>query len=330
MISSKDVAKKAGVSQTTVSRVLNSPNLVKEATRKKVEKAIRDLKYVPNENARSLVQDKIGVITLLSGPLYNPFFVETTSAIVNYANEKGYRINVQFVQDEELKEAYASAIQNKMDGMILSCIFLEDDIFEQLMHMSIPFITYNRKHVREKNFVEIDNERAGYIAAEHLIELGHRNIAWIGGSLSVSTYKNRFIGFISACKDYGITIADHNIIHYKESEEQVKKAYTELMSLNKPPTAICGGADSIALDVISFAMLQGKKIPEDLSIVGIDNVQKSRHGAIRLTSVGSISKKNLGLIAIKELIEMIENKNNTCIQITESVKLFFRSTTKHL
>src|SRR5699024_3353847 len=185
MVSSKDVAKKAGVSQTTVSRVLNSPNLVKEATRKKVEKAIRDLKYVPNENARSLVQDKIGVITLLSGPLYNPFFVETTSAIVNYANEKGYRINVQLFQDEELKEAYASAIQNKMYGMIFSCIFLEDDIFEQLMHMSITFITYNRKHFREKNFVEIDNERACYIAAEHLIELGHRNIAWIGGSLSV-------------------------------------------------------------------------------------------------------------------------------------------------
>src|SRR5699024_6411843 len=122
-----------------------------------------------------------------------------------------------------------------------------------------------RKHVREKNFVEIDNKRAGYIAAEHLIELGHRNIAWIGGSLSVSTYKNRFIGFISACKDYGITIADHNIIHYKESEEQLKKSYTELMTLNKPPTAICGGADSIALDVISFAMLQGKKIPDNLS-----------------------------------------------------------------
>ena len=330
LVSSKDVAKKAGVSQTTVSRVLNAPELVKDKTRKKVERAMKELKYIPNANARLLVQEKTGVITLLSGPLYNPFFVETTSEIVNYANSRGYRINVQFVQDDEVEEAYSSAIQNRIDGIILSCIFLEDSIFEELTNLSIPFITFNRKHGKEKFFVEIDNEKAGYLAAEHLIKLGHKKFAWIGGTLSVSTFYNRYQGFLNACKDYDIQLDNDYIIHHKASKNQAQQVYHYLMSLSTPPTAICGGSDSIALNLMDVAIQNGKSIPKDISIIGIDNTEKSRHGAIRLTSVGSISEKNLGLIAIKKLIEMIENKNNTCIQITESVKIFPRSTTARI
>ncbi|MFC7685679.1 LacI family DNA-binding transcriptional regulator [Ureibacillus sp. GCM10028918] len=330
MVSSKDVAKYAGVSQTTVSRVLNTPELVKQPTVDKVMKAIQELNYIPNANARSLVQKRTDTIVLLSGPLHNPFFVDTTTAIVNYANTKGYRVNVQFVNDDKLSEAYATAIEQKVDGLILSCILIDDPIFETLENMNIPFITYNRKHKRNRHFVEIDNFKAGYLTAQHLIELGHRNIGWISGPLTVSTFHNRYHGFIKALEDYNIKIPEENILHTDTSKKEVSTAFNNLMSLGKRPTAISAGSDSLALFLMDDAISIGMKVPEDLSIIGIDNVDISKHASIRLTTIGSISEENLGFLAIKRLIELIENKKNDCVKITESVKVFNRSTTREI
>lgn len=330
MVSSKDVAKHAGVSQTTVSRVLNTPELVKKPTVHKVMEAIQELNYIPNGHARSLVQNKTHTIALLSGPLHNPFFVETTSAIVNYANEKGYRVNVQFVNDTQLTEAYASAIAQRVDGVILSCILINDPIFEKLERMDIPFITYNRKHKQNKHFVEIDNYEAGYLSVKHMIEQGHQEIAWVGGPLSVSTFNNRYLGFLKAMKDFHFPINERSIFNTDTSKGDIFNAFQEIMNLTPRPTAICTGADSLALNLIDIALKENFKIPEDISIIGVDNVDVSSHSLVQLTTVGSISEQNLGYMAIKELIEMIENKKNSCIQITESVKVFHRSTTRKI
>lgn len=330
MVSSKDVAKHAGVSQTTVSRVLNTPESVKQATIDKVMKAINDLNYIPNGHARSLVQNRTNTIALLSGPLHNPFFVDSTSAIVNYANKMGYRVNVQFVNDQKLNEAYATAIEHKVDGVILSCILLDDPIFEKLSRMDIPFITYNRKHKNNDYFVEIDNFKAGYLSAQHVIEQGHTAIAWVGGPLTVSTFNNRYLGFLQAMEDYKIPFTKPYLINTDTSKQAISSAFQELMALEQRPTAICAGADSLALFLIDAAIQNQFSVPADISIIGIDNVELSSHGLIQLTTVGSISEQNLGYLAIQKLIEMIENKKNSCIQITESVKVFDRRTTRKI
>ena len=330
LVSSKDVAKHAGVSQTTVSRVLNTPEFVKKPTLDKVMKAINDLNYIPNGHARSLVQNRTDTIALISGPLHNPFFVDTTSAIVNYATEMGYRVNVQFVNDQKLHEAYATAIEHKVDGVILSCILLDDPIFETLTRMDIPFITYNRKHKNNEYFVEIDNFEAGYLAAKHMIEQGHTTIAWVGGPLTVSTFNNRYLGFLQAMKDYNLSLSKQHIFNTDTSKQAISNAFHALMKLEQPPTAICSGADSLALFLIDNAIQHNLTVPGDISIIGIDNVDLSSHGLIQLTTVGSISEQNLGYLAIQKLIKMIENKKNSCIQITESVKVFDRGTTRKI
>jgi DNA-binding LacI/PurR family transcriptional regulator len=330
LVSSKDVAKHAGVSQTTVSRVLNTPEIVKKRTIDKVTQAINDLNYIPNAHARSLVQNKTNTIALLSGPLQNPFFVDTTSSIVNYANEKGYRINVIFVNDQNLSEAYANTIANKVDGIILSCILLDDPIFNRLKQMDIPFITYNRKHRSNEYFVEIDNFQAGYLAAKHLIELGHQFIGWIGGPLSFSTFNNRYQGFLKAIEDNQLPLSKQYFINTDTSKKNILNAFHALMRLKQRPTAICGGSDSLALNLIDCATQENFIIPEDLSIMGIDNVDISNHGLIKLTTVGSTCEQNLGYLAICKLIEMIENKKNCCIKITKSVKILERSTTRKI
>lgn len=328
MVSSKDVAKFAGVSQTTVSRVLNTPERVKKPTLEKVLKAIEELNYIPDANARSLVQQKTKTIALLSGPLHNPFFVDTTTAIVNYATNLGYKVNVQFVNDENLTEAYATAIGSKVDGVILSCILYDDPIFDRLKEMNIPFITYNRKHKKNEQFVEIDNFQAGYLSAKHLIEQQHKKIAWIGGPLKVSTFKYRYEGFLKACEDHGMELSEAYVIQTDTSKKHCSEALETLLALPITPTAISTGSDSIALNILDHASKLQISVPEQLSIIGIDNVDLSQHGRIQLSTVGSVSERNLGLLAIEELIKLIENKKKSCNSVTESVKVFSRSTTQ--
>ncbi len=328
MVSSKDVAKRAGVSQATVSRVLNSPEVVKKETVIKVKQAIEELNYIPNANARSLVQNRIGTIMLLSGPLNNPFFVDTTSAIINYASKVDYRVQVQFVNDNNLEKAYVNALEQMNDGIILSCILEDDPIFDKLKRLNLPFITYNRKHKSNENFVEIDNFHAGELSFQHMKELEHQYIGWIGGQLNVTTFKNRYEGFLSATKKANHEINSQYLINDVISKADIEEAFFNLMHLRTPPTAICAATDSIALDLIDIAKKSNILIPEELSIMGIDNVEISQHGMVELTTIGSKYKKNLGYIAIRELITMIEEKNNSCVRITEPVKLFVRKTTQ--
>lgn len=172
--------------------------------------------------------------------------------------------------------------------------------------MDIPFITYNRKHINNKHFVEIDNYQAGVLSAQHVLELGHKQIAWIGGPSTVSTFKNRYDGFAHTMSDH--MLSQQYVIQTDTTKQGVKEAFEKLMHLPTPPTAICSATDAIALQTIDEATKAGFHVPLDISVVGIDNVDISKHGRIELTTIGSVSEQNLGYLAISELIEMIENK----------------------
>ncbi|MFC9538716.1 LacI family DNA-binding transcriptional regulator [Lysinibacillus sp. NPDC056959] len=326
MVSSKDVAKYAGVSQTTVSRVLNTPELVKPKTIEKVMKAIEELNYIPNDIARSLVQKKTGIITLISGPLHNPFFVDTTTAIVNYVNARGYKVNVYFGTEDNLDSIYNAVLETKADAIILSSMLYEDDLFFKLEKLGIPFIMYNRKHQENRHFVEIDNVKAGYIATNHILSLGHQDICWIGGPHEISTFYGRYKGFKNALKDSDIDAKTVPAFLTNTNKNDIKRAFEEILELPKKPTAICAATDAIAIEILSLCLEQGFQVPKDFNVIGIDNVELSKHHSIALTTVGLESEKSLGFIAIEKLFEVMEKKS-TCIQQTESVKLFPRNTT---
>ncbi|OEC00698.1 transcriptional regulator [Lysinibacillus sphaericus] len=326
MVSSKDVAKYAGVSQTTVSRVLNTPELVKPKTLKKVMEAIEQLNYVPNDIARSLVQQKTGIITLISGPLHNPFFVDTTTEIVNYANARGYKVNVYFGTEDNLATIYNSVLETKVDAIILSSIRYTDPLFYKLEKLEIPFIMFNRKHQENRHFVEIDNIEAGYLATNHLLTLGHTDLCWIGGPHEMSTFLGRYEGFKKALVEAGIAINTVPTFFTNTSKGDIKRVFEELLLLSPRPTAICAATDAIAIEILNQCLEQGLDIPNDFNVIGIDNVELSKHQSISLTTVGIKSEKNLGFLAIEKLFDVMEKKS-TCIQQTESVKLFPRNTT---
>ncbi|GAK09860.1 LacI-family transcriptional regulator [Geomicrobium sp. JCM 19038] len=161
MVSSKDVAKRAGVSQPTVSRVINGSTNVNKATIEKVQRAMEELNYRPNLIARSLKQQKTKSIALISGALHNPFFVDSTTTIVNAAKAHGYRTLVYFEEQGNNGAVYEEVLKQQVDGIVLSSIFIDDPVFKELEHSKIPFVMFNRRHQTGGNFVEIDNEQAG-------------------------------------------------------------------------------------------------------------------------------------------------------------------------
>ncbi|MFE3573036.1 LacI family DNA-binding transcriptional regulator [Lysinibacillus sp. NPDC059133] len=326
MVSSKDVAKYAGVSQTTVSRVLNTPELVKPKTIEKVMKAIEELNYVPNDIARSLVQKKTGIITLISGPLHNPFFVDTTTAIVNYVNARGYKVNVYFGTEDNLESIYNSVLETKADAIILSSMLYEDNLFFKLEKLGIPFIMYNRKHQENRHFVEIDNVEAGYLATNHILSLGHQDICWIGGPHEISTFYGRYKGFKNALKESAIDINTVPSLFTNTNKGDIERVFEEILKLPTRPTAICAATDAIAIEILNLCLERGFQVPKDFNVIGIDNVELSKHHSIALTTVGLESEKSLGFIAIEKLFEVMEKKS-ACIQQTESVRLFPRNTT---
>lgn len=337
MPSSKDVARKAGVSQTTVSRVLNNPLTVSEKTRVKVMEAIEALGYIPDANARSLVSQKTHTISLISGPLHNPFFVDSTSEIVRYANQLGYKVNVHF-SDGEIDSVYDMVLSHKTDGLIMSCVLFDDPIVYRFQKLNLPFVCFNRRHESVGNYVEMDNMEAGRLAVRHLLSLGHRDILWIGGSLSMSTFRHRYLGFKEECDRVSGLPAYQGLriktVNYKETDyPDLVMMMHSLINNQVMPTAICAATDALAIELINTLIVLGYSVPDDISVIGIDNVRNSATPLVQLTTIGISDQSQLGEIAIRMLIQKIESKEDEemhtkPIRITKPVSLFERKTTK--
>ncbi len=325
--SSNSVARLANVSQATVSRVLNHPDKVGEETKRRVLRAIEELGYVPNQNARELVSGLSKVITLISGPLENPFFVDTTASIVHFATEKGYKVNIYIVGDADIEETYKEALSHRADGLIMSCILYDDPILKTLERLRLPFVTYNRRHKNKVNYVEFDNYNAVKQACEFLHKKQYEAIFWVGGTLEVSTFKYRFKGFQDGYEQiFNKKLTSFDYINKKNIDYAVLKENI-LHWYQKTPgkKVILAATDSIALKLLSLTKELGLKCPEDIGVMGMDNVELSKHPYIDLTTIGSA--QNIGLLAIQELIYNIEHGLNNNIAYTVATKIFERGTT---
>ncbi|QDI90391.1 LacI family transcriptional regulator [Salicibibacter halophilus] len=329
MVSSKDVAKEAGVSQSTVSRVLNNPENVQKDSVDKVKQAMKKLNYRPNSIARSLKQQKTKYIALISGPLHNPFFVDSTTAIVNYAKEHGYHTLVYFEDQGDNLSVYEEVLKQQVDGIILSSIFIDDPIYQELVASGIPFVMFNRRYRSGGNYVEINNENAGQLATNHLLKLGHGKIAWIGGPTHASTFQGRLSGYQKAMTGANQPVSYEWIKETDTTELSVVKAVDELLLLDETPTAIFAATDSIALFCQNYLLQMGYRIPKHFSICGMDNIDMTAHAAIQMTTIAHESEKSMGLHAIEHLIHMMDTEpgEQNSMQRTLEPRILIRGTT---
>ncbi|WP_033541279.1 LacI family DNA-binding transcriptional regulator [Planococcus sp. CAU13] len=301
MVSSVDVAKLAGVSQATVSRVLNNPEKVNPATVEKVEAAIQKLNYRPNAAARSLVSNqKSGVIAVLCGPLTEPENARFSNTAIQTMQDKGYAAEI-YIQDSDVPEkAFEMAVRSQAEGMLIGPVLIVDSAMALLEKSSVPYMMCGIEDTASGNSVAMDNHEAGKLAAEAICSLGHRNVGWVGGNGQAQHFQERYGGFMEYMKDH-----DMDIIGATGQIDDYDAVFSAMMARKNRPTAIAAATDELGACAIDFLLAYGYSIPDDITVIGIGNYKQSSMNYLQLTSVGLPDDADLYREAVERLIVAI-------------------------
>lgn len=324
----KDIAKSLGISYSSVSRALNNKPGVSDETRKRVMAQAKKMSYKPNAIAIGLVKKQSNTIGVIIPDITNSFFGEVTEGIIQTAEHTDYTVFLCISNwDVEIEKAYLKTLQEKqVDGIILkSASDSEEENYRNIIN--VPYILLEGNPNYGNNFVGVNNKRGAYMGTEYLIKRGYKNIAFTGGSIDSYTNRQRVEGYISALRDYDIKI-DYNLILYNDFTIQGGyKSAKQLFKNNKEVDAIFAGNDVIALGVLDYANKQNLNVPEDLGVMGFDDIFYGELPQIQLTTVYQ-PKYNLGKYALDILIDEISKEHSDCKNIILEPKLIVRNTTK--
>lgn len=327
----KDVAKHAGVSPSTVSRVIADHPRISEATKRKVRAAMKELNYHPNAVARSLVRRRthtIGVALSRSAEaaLANPFFPEVLRGIGAVAREAGYSITLTTAlsDDEEREQCIELLTQRRVDGLIVLASRTDDALVDWLTEQTYPFVVLGRVPGRDVPHVNNDNVLAAREATEHLLHLGHRHIAFIGGPSNFVVSIDRLEGYKQALHAAGVSFRPDLVaitdFSYEQSYDAARRLLSTPQSRVNPyeaivnssnsarrPSAVVAIDDSVAMGVLSAARDMGLRVPDDVSIVSFNDSPVCPHVAPPLTSV-SIPIFDMGAAAAHMLCDALDGK----------------------
>ena len=314
MATIKDVAETAQVSITTVSHVINSTRFVSPEVRKRVEEAMTQLGYQPNGLARSLRMGKTKTIGLIVPDASNLYFAEYARCIEDLGFQHGYSVILCNTDDNLEKEAsYIDLLVNKqVDGVIFISAGGEGEALKKLKSQHIPIVIADREaaHINA-DLVLLDNLLGGYLATRHMIGLGHRRIACISGPSQLNPSAQRVNGYLQAMREAGLTTPENYILlgdfHFQSGE----RCMDTLIALGKErPSAVFACNDLMAMGAIRSARRQGLHLPEELSIVGFDNILLSQAFFPALTTIDQPIQEMAEAI-IRVLLERMHNKDIT-------------------
>jgi len=304
-----DVARRAGVSRATVSRVLNEYPHVRPQVRTDVQRAIRALRYRPDQVARSLARRETKTLGLVVADITNPFYAETARAIVETARGHGYHVILCNTDNlHRLQEEYVEVLrQRRVDGIIFGSVFLDDPVVEALVEAGYPCVMYNRRlRSGRGNYIVLDNASASHDLTRHLLDLGHRHIGFITGLRDLSTASERLRGYRAALRAAGLPADPRLMRPGAFKAEMAQRAAQELLKLPRRPTAIMAGNDLMALGVMQAAGDLGLRVPEDLAVVGFDDIEIAAHRQIQLTTMAQ-QKAEMGRMAVVWMLEIIRD-----------------------
>lgn len=306
MATIKDVAALAGISYTTVSHVLNKTRPVSEPVRIKVEAAIAQLEYVPSAVARSLKAKSTRTIGLLIPNGVNPYFAELARGIEDHCERNGFCVILCNSDDNpEKQRSYLRVLlEKRVDGLIVSSVDGDVSNAGGLAEVRTPLVVVDRElEGIDADMVRIDHEQGAYLAVRHLLELGHRRIACIGGPVNTLVADMRQAGYRRAMREAGLDVSPGWAVNSEFTSPAGYEAAVGLLDA-EPPTAIFAGNDVIAIGVLRAAAERGVAVPGKLSVVGFDDIQMSRYVYPALTTVGQ-SIRELGETAAHMLLRRI-------------------------
>ncbi|MCR1899541.1 LacI family transcriptional regulator [Irregularibacter muris] len=312
MANIREVAKKAGVSVATVSRVLNHPHTVSSPTMELVLATMEKMQYTPNGLARSLALNRSSTIALLIPNILNPLYPQVAKGIEDVAHQKGYNIllcNTEEKQDKE-QDYVEMLLEKRVDGIILTASQLKEKDIQKIKNQNIPLVLIGRNiENMEANMVFTDYYMGAYQMTQHLIEIGYREIAHITGLKCQEESKEKLRGYERAIQEAGISLKNNWII---EGDNEIEGGYLgakKLLRLKEPPQAIFAANDLMAIGAIDAIKSNGLTIPGDIAIVGFDDIKMASLVEPKLTTISQPVYK-MGLIAARLLFESIESKHN--------------------
>lgn len=330
----KDIAEKTNLSITTVSLVLNNrPNKISEKTKQKIFKAAEELNYIPNQVARAMVKNEINIIGLILPDIRNTFFADMAKGVENEARLFNYRTMLCDTDNDNekiyqyLEMLYQNGVRDVIVGDSDSGL-VNPKMFQMIENFNMNAVFIDQTFEREDaSCISVDNQKGGYLAAEHLAGLGHKKIGCIAGSQYSGDSMERLEGFKAGLKKYGIVLADSLIYHGNYTLESGIECAEKL--LNQDVTAIFAFNDMMALGIMQVAAQKGIKIPEDVSIVGFDDILFSRFFPVPLTTV-SQPVLEMSREAVKLLITGSIRDEYKASHILFQPELIIRDSTKKI
>ncbi len=328
----EEIGKLAGVSRSTVSRVVNRQPDVKAEVRERVMEVIRETGFVPNSAARSLATQRSGILGLViprsvATFFGDPYFARLTQGITQACNARGYMLSLFLFHSNNDEELLLPRLSQGsfLDGVIVQATRDDDPIIPQLMKAALPFLVVGRLNTMPEgvSFIDVDNVSGAYKAVEHLINLGHERIAHITGSLDNRASLDRLIGYKNALAAHNLPVDENLIVDGAFTEDGGYEATRDL--LPHQPDAIFAASDIMAIGALRALKDAGLQVPNDVAVVGFDDLLSSYQTEFALTTIRQPILR-FGVSAVEVISDIIENGNTPPRQKIYDTELIIRET----
>jgi len=321
-----EVSKLAGVSLATVSRVINSTAPVREATKIKVEAAMKELGYRPNSVAQSLASNRSNSVGIVVSELGGPFYGELLSRIENEFRAAGKHVIIAAGHADAVleRESIEFLRSRNCDGLILHVESVEESYLVELANAGVAFVLINRmvEEIAERCIV-LDNEQGGYMATTHLLEQGHRNIAYVSGPMWKHDSQERYKGHQDALRNFGVT--ENAALFYEGDFQETGgvQGLKHLLEQQQPFSALVCANDEMASGAITVAHEVGLDIPSQLAVIGFDNINFSHYTYPKLTTI-DYPVAEIGQMAARWILKRVYQKPIQELQSVFSPTLIVR------
>ncbi|MED4602822.1 LacI family DNA-binding transcriptional regulator [Paenibacillus validus] len=307
-----DVAKQAGVSKTTVSRILNGNySQTTEETKERVQKIIRELNYHPNPMARGLKQMRTNIIGIVLSNLNNPFWAKVLEGVEDTCRLSGYSLMICNSNEDSYREAelIEGFRMRQVDGIIVNPTANNKALFEEMANNKYPLTFINRRieGIDVVDSVVVNNINGARMAVDHFVQLGKRNIVtFVYQPHGVSTWQDRVTGFKEALSEHGIAVHDR-VIEVKNEVGRVKEAVIEYFKSSSAADAVFSTSSMMTLEILEGFKELNIKVPDDVALIGYDETVWAKHLNPPLTTIKQPAYE-MGAIAAKNMIKKITSK----------------------
>ena len=325
----EDIAKQAGVSRSTASRVVNNDPNVSDSVRMKVQEVILTTGYLPHAAARSLASHRSWMIGLVlprtvSTFFTDPYFPRLTQGVAQACNHNNYTLALFLLDTKEDEKRIFPRISRRglLDGILLQTANMEDELIDRLINSDVPVVVVGRPFkAKGISYIDVDNVSSTDKAVSHLIHLGYKRIGNITGRMNTTVGIDRMEGYVKAITESGGIIDEHLIIEGDFTEQSGYEAMKQLLPLR--PDAVFAASDTMAIGAIRAVREAGLRVPEDIAFVGFDDLPIASLSDFKLTTIHQPIFQ-FGEKAVDNLIDMIENGSKPSRRIIMETELVIR------